>query len=729
MNKHEVLKKFFGYENFRDGQETLIDAVTQGRDALGIMPTGAGKSVCYQVPSIMFEGITLIISPLISLMKDQVGALCQSGVAAAYLNSSLTVRQQETVIQNAINSEYKILYVAPERLESAGFLNFAQRVNISMVTVDEAHCISQWGQDFRPHYLSIPNFIERINPRPVVSAFTATATDVVKEDIISLLKLNDPKVLTTGFDRENLYFEVQNPKKKFDALVEFLQDYNDSGGIVYCMSRKNVEKVCEKLCALGYKATRYHAGLSDAERRANQDDFLVDKSTIMVATNAFGMGIDKSNVSFVVHYNMPKDLESYYQEAGRAGRDGLPAKCILLYNAIDVRNVKWMIDNSEESGEFDEEKRRRDYARLKLMTDYSTTYDCLRGNILRYFGEAPEEFCGNCSNCLTKFDRIDVTVEAQKILSCVHRLRENYGAKMVTDVLRGAKGDKINRLGFTQLSTYNISDKSADFLSHVIKELINRGFLEQTHGDYPLLKLTSASRAVLTGGQSVVIKMPKEKVKARIVSHSSAVDTELFAKLKAVRSEFASVRGVPAFVIFSDKTLVDMCAKLPVTDQDFLEVSGVGAAKLEQFGEKFMNAIREFLFENSDKSYTSARSEYSENGDEYAEKVISVDEILSLLKPTQEAIPISAFANRINEVLVEHGAQKTSGAKISLWLENNGFLEVVSSGGTRSRRAPTKNGVQSGITVVRREKNGAYFEQNMYSYDMQKLILQHLHEI
>ncbi len=601
MNKYEVLKKYFGYDAFRVGQEALIDAVLQGKDALGIMPTGAGKSVCYQVPSMLFDGITLVISPLISLMKDQVGALCQSGIPAEYLNSSLTMREQDIVMQNALNGEYKVIYVAPERLTSTKFVDFANCINISMITVDEAHCISHWGQDFRPHYLDIPIFIKQLHSRPVVSAYTATATKIVREDIIANLELANPQVLITGFDRENLYFEVQNPKNKFNALITFVNEYRDLSGIVYCMSRKNVEKINEKLCKLGYRSTRYHAGLSDTERKSNQDDFQTDKSTIMVATNAFGMGIDKSNVSYVVHYNMPKDIESYYQEAGRAGRDGLPAKCVLLYNYSDVRNIKWMIDNSDDNLEFDEEKRKRDYGRLKKMTDYSTTYDCLRENILRYFGENPKDSCGNCSNCNTKFEHVDATVDAQKILSCVHRMRENYGAKMVSSVLRGEKLDRITALGLDKLSTYNISNKSADYLRFVMQELLKFGFLVQTDGEYPLLKLTPTSRKILLENQKFVIKTPKEQVKSRIVSGDNAANSELFAKLKAVRSDFARTRGVPAFVIFSDKTLLDMCEKLPVSNVEFLEVSGVGSAKLEQFGSKFIEAIAEYLSQKVDK--------------------------------------------------------------------------------------------------------------------------------
>ena len=431
MTTLEYLKQYFGYEAFRSGQDTLIGDILAGKDVLGIMPTGAGKSVCFQIPALMMDGLTLVVSPLISLMKDQVNALIQSGIAAAYINSSLNERQIHKALSNAKNGAYKLIYVAPERLISYDFLALAQEATISMLTVDEAHCISQWGQDFRPSYAAIPEFISKLKTRPVVSAFTATATVVVREDIITQLELIDPTILTTGFNRPNLYFEVQKPRNKYSALTAFLENKKDLSGIVYCSTRRDVEEVQFKLEQDGYSALRYHAGLTDDERIRNQDDFLYDRAQIMVATNAFGMGIDKSNVSFVVHYNMPMDLESYYQEAGRAGRDGEPAECVLLYGGKDVNTNLWLIENTggvEYPDEETEERcKERSRARLREMTFYCATKDCLRGYILKYFGEKPPNYCGNCGSCNTNFETVDITVDAQKIISCVApRGREGF---------------------------------------------------------------------------------------------------------------------------------------------------------------------------------------------------------------------------------------------------------------------------------------------------------------
>lgn len=432
-DKLSVLKEYFGHDSFREGQGRITDSLLGGRDVLGIMPTGAGKSICYQVPALMFDGITIVVSPLISLMKDQVSALVQSGVAAAYINSSLTHAQYLKVLQNTESGKYKIIYVAPERLCAPAFLEICRNLNISMVAVDEAHCVSQWGQDFRPSYLKIPDFIDALNSRPVVGAFTATATGAVRDDIKTLLRLVSPLVVTTGFDRPNLFFSVMQPKNKSIELMKLIKERKNESGIVYCSTRKAVEEVCELLQKNGFAATRYHAGLDENERRRNQDDFVYDRAAIMVATNAFGMGIDKSNVSFVIHYNMPKNMESYYQEAGRAGRDGRSADCILLYSAKDVRTNQFLINNSEPNPDLtedeQEEVRRRDRERLKQMTFYCTTHKCLRKFILEYFGDKGPERCEKCSNCLSNHENTDITVDAQKIMSCVARTGQRYGKK------------------------------------------------------------------------------------------------------------------------------------------------------------------------------------------------------------------------------------------------------------------------------------------------------------
>ena len=418
MDQNQVLKKYFGYDNFREGQAELVSSILSGRDTLGVMPTGAGKSVCYQVPALMFGGVTIVISPLISLMQDQVSSLVQSGIPAAFINSSLTMNQLYTVLKNAERGAYKLIYVAPERLDSEVFMNYAIHAEISMITVDEAHCISQWGQDFRPSYLNIPRFAAALPKRPVMTAFTATATERVRDDIARLLELKDPFTLVTGFDRKNLYFEVRRPSDKYADLKRLVKKYDEEGrsGIIYCSTRKNVETVCERLCSQGFSATRYHAGLAEEEKRTNQDDFIYDRRKVMVATNAFGMGIDKSNVSFVIHYNMPKDVESYYQEAGRAGRDGQPARCTLLYSGTDVRTIRFFIDKEREAdnglpADVKAEAARKAEERLKYMTFYSTTQHCLRGFLLQYFGEAAPKKCGNCSCCLAAEQEAQLQVE------------------------------------------------------------------------------------------------------------------------------------------------------------------------------------------------------------------------------------------------------------------------------------------------------------------------------
>lgn len=447
MNKHEILKKYFGYDSFRESQETLIDSILAGRDTLGIMPTGAGKSLCYQIPALMMEGISLVVSPLISLMKDQVGSLNQAGIHAAYLNSSLTAAQYYKALSLAREGRYPIIYVAPERLVTDAFLDFALHVKIAMVAVDEAHCVSQWGQDFRPSYLKIMDFIDRLPNRPIISAFTATATQEVREDIIDILQLREPLVVTTGFNRGNLYFGVMAPKDRYQAVKNYLELHKSESGILYCLTRKTVEEVCSRLIQDGFSVTRYHAGLGDEERRRNQDDFIYDRVPIIVATNAFGMGIDKSNVRFVLHFGMPKNLEAYYQEAGRAGRDGEPAECILYYSGQDVITNQFFIDHNSDNQELDELTRaivqERDRERLKKMTFYCFTNDCLRDYILRYFGEYGAGYCGNCSNCLTQFETVDVTESARALAGCVKASRQRYGTTVIVDTVHGANTAKI----------------------------------------------------------------------------------------------------------------------------------------------------------------------------------------------------------------------------------------------------------------------------------------------
>ena len=641
--KQEYLKKYFGYDRFREGQETLIDGILAGRDVLGIMPTGAGKSICYQIPALMLDGITLVVSPLISLMKDQVEALNQAGIHAAFLNSSLTPAQYRKALSLAGQGRYPIIYVAPERLLNDEFLSFACSVRIAMVAVDEAHCVSQWGQDFRPSYLRIPEFISRLPSRPVVSAFTATATAQVRDDIIDLLGLQDPLVLATGFDRKNLYFGVETPKDRYAAVKAYLKKHPGESGIIYCLTRKAVEDVCGRLIRDGFAATRYHAGLEDEERRRNQDDFIYDRSPVMVATNAFGMGIDKSNVRFVLHYGMPKNIESYYQEAGRAGRDGEAAECILYYSGQDVITNQLFIENNRDNQELDDFLRalvqERDRERLKKMTFYCFTNECLRDYILRYFGEYGDNYCGNCSNCLTQFETVDVTEIAGKLLGCVRTSGQRYGTTVVIDTVHGASTAKIRQYRMEQNPFYGSLSKVPVYrLRQVLQFLQMQEYLTVTADEYAVVKLTARSREVLEGSQTVMMKWAKEQVRkpaaagGGLYGENGAADIEngtadsggksgrkkrrgktpivpgsaadggkgvadgaepLFEKLRALRMEIAKEEKVPPYIVFSDKTLTHMCIVKPKTKEEMLTVSGVGEYKFGKYGERFLAKIRE----------------------------------------------------------------------------------------------------------------------------------------
>lgn len=598
-DKLSVLKDYFGHDSFRDGQEQIVDALLDGRDALCIMPTGAGKSMCYQIPALLFDGVTIVVSPLISLMKDQVGSLVQSGVPAAYINSSLSYPQFLRVLSNVEHGKYKIIYVAPERLLTDGFLDTCKKIKISMVAVDEAHCVSQWGQDFRPSYLKIISFVESLANRPIVGAFTATATNDVKEDIKKILRLENPFEITTGFDRPNLFFGVIKSSSKDEKLIDLIRERGDRSGIVYCATRKNVEAVCELLCDNGFSAARYHAGLDEYERRKNQEDFVFDRKNIMVATNAFGMGIDKSNVTYVIHYNMPKNIESYYQEAGRAGRDGGEADCILLYSPKDVRLNRFMIENSEGNDELtieeNEQIRERDFERLKYMTFYSTTNDCLRGFILRYFGGEKKAYCGKCSNCLSVHKLVDVTIDAQKIMSCIARTGQRYGKTVICDVLKGSKSEKILKAGLNNQSTYGImKEVTARHIFGTIDFLAEKEYISSDN-ETEVLKLLPKSRDVLFGRERLVMKKVENSEKV-VKTHRPEVpvNSDLLDALKALRKGIASKKSVPAYVIFTDATLIDMCKKCPETPDEMLEVSGVGRTKLEKFGKQFLEEIAKF---------------------------------------------------------------------------------------------------------------------------------------
>lgn len=612
MDKYEILKRYFGYDTFRNAQETLIDNILEGKDTLGIMPTGAGKSLCYQIPALLMDGITLVISPLISLMKDQVGSLNQAGIHAAFLNSSLTVNQYYKALSFAKQGRYPIIYVAPERLVTEEFLDFALNSNIVMVAVDEAHCVSQWGQDFRPSYLKIVEFIKKLPKRPIVSAFTATATKEVRDDIIDILELQSPMVITTGFDRRNLYFGVMTVKDRYSAIKNYLEIHNSDSGIIYCLTRKQVEEVCERLIKEGFLVTRYHAGLSDEERQKNQDDFIYDRIPIMISTSAFGMGIDKSNVRFVLHYGMPKNIESYYQEAGRAGRDGEPAECILYYSSRDVITNQLFIDNNQDNIELDEVTRaivkERDRERLKKMTFYCFTNECLRDYILKYFGEYGSNYCGNCSNCLTQFEQVDVTEIARALISCVESSRQRYGTTVIIDTVHGANTAKIKSYRMNENPYYSVLSKVPTYrIRQVLNYLQLEEYLFVTGDDYAVVKLGVKAKEI--DNKQILMKLAKEsdretkevktkskKNKAGILGKEQFTKNEesLFEKLRGLRTEIAREEKVPPYIVFSDKTLTHMCIVKPKSKQEMLKVSGVGEFKFEKYGERFLNCIEKF---------------------------------------------------------------------------------------------------------------------------------------
>lgn len=610
MTPQQALKTYFGYTEFRPGQGELIEQILAGRDVLGVMPTGAGKSLCYQIPALCLPGWTLVVSPLISLMQDQVLALEQSGVNAACLNSTQEEDEQRSIFRRAYAGEFRLLYAAPERLETPGFRSLCAENPPALIAVDEAHCISQWGQDFRPSYLRLPALLAELPVRPRIAAFTATATEAVREDIVRLLGLREPFVRVSGFDRPNLYFGVMQTtgvRQKREVLLGLLERYRGRSGIVYCATRKTVDEVCALLNENGIAAGRYHAGMTGEERQQSQEDFIYDCVAVMAATNAFGMGIDKSNISFVIHFNMPQDLESYYQEAGRAGRDGEPADCILLYSRQDVRTAEYLISHDREAdAEMSEEERRRVAGqareRLRQMAFYSTTNDCLRAFFLRYFGDSAPERCGNCSNCLAETHMQDITLEAQKIVSCVYRLHQRgrtVGKSLITDILHGSKSDRIQAMGFDSLSTYGImKDTPRRTIAYLIDLLIQEGYLVDSGGEYPTIRLCARSNEVIRQRLPVIISVREDilKLEEKPVKKArvKAGDEDLYARLAKLRFQLASRERVPAYVVFTNATLRDMAARAPRTDADFLEVSGVGEAKLRRYGRAFMDCIREY---------------------------------------------------------------------------------------------------------------------------------------
>nr|WP_300004414.1 DNA helicase RecQ [Tissierella sp.] len=606
MDVYELLKTYFGYDKFKNGQEKIVNGILNGRDALGIMPTGGGKSLCYQLPALALDGITVVISPLISLMKDQVDSLKEMGIPSTFINSTLDDNILQERIDDIRDLKYKIIYIAPERLGSYIFINLIKTLNISMIAIDEAHCISQWGHDFRPSYRNIPDFIDSFKTRPVVSAFTATATKEVVEEIKTLIDFNNPVESMIGFDRPNLVYEVRKIANKGDFIGEFIKtNYPDSSGIIYCATRKSVESVTSKLNNDGFKAIAYHGGMSSEVRTQAQEDFIYNKVQIIVATNAFGMGIDKPDVRFVIHYNMPQNMESYYQEAGRAGRDGEKSHCLLLYSPADIVKQKLLIQNNHMSLE----RENLLYKNLQYLVDYCHTNDCLRADILRYFGEEPEsEKCNNCGNCLDNSEMVDITLEAQKVLSCIFRADERFGVSLIIQVLRGSKNKRVLEFNLDKISTYGImKEYKEQAIREIIMTLISRGYIHTTLDKFPVLKLSATSKEVLTGQVEVFHKKHLMEVKtskrtrSNIENIMESFDDELFEELRDLRYKIASEKSIAPFMIFHDSSLREMASFFPIDKDAFLTIKGVALKKYESYGEDFLEIIRAHV-EKSGKS-------------------------------------------------------------------------------------------------------------------------------
>ena len=619
MDIYNALKTYFGYNEFKEGQKSIVLGALNGKDVLGIMPTGGGKSLCYQLPAIILNGITLVVSPLISLMKDQVDSLNEIGIPGTFINSTLDDNELNERIQEIREGKYKIVYIAPERLNTYSFTSLIKDIKVSMVAIDEAHCISQWGHDFRPSYTEIPRFIASIPFRPIVAAYTATATKLIVEEIKQLLGLRNPIESIIGFDRPNLYYQVVKVSNKLSYVYDYLKNnfYNESG-IIYCATRKTVESVTEKLNQQGFKTVAYHGGMDSVIRQRNQDDFIFNKVQIIVATNAFGMGINKPDVRFVIHYNMPQNMEAYYQEAGRAGRDGDPSHCTILYSPSDIVKQKLLIQSST----FSEKRENILYENLQYLVDYCHTNDCLRNKILEYFGETPAvSKCDNCGNCLDNSEMVDITLESQKILSCIYRVQERYGVSLIIQVLRGSKNKRVLEFGLDKISTYGImKEYSENTLREIIMALVSREYIIVTADKFPVLKLSVKTRNVLNGSEKVYhkkhlldIKSVRRKQTLSSYDFSDNLDEDLFLKLKELRNKLSQEKGLAPFMIFHDSTLKEMATYFPQSKEAMLSIKGVGLKKYESYGDSFLQIIKDYSVKNEKKSIKVVKEEKLED--------------------------------------------------------------------------------------------------------------------